>query len=379
MISALQLGKPFVHSTSPTTYANPLTCEMANFNCYLESITRCDAAWSHGRQADGQTKCALSTEERNATGPARISVAPSFAAVWASLDPAARASRAWVRAVIARYLLRPNAALRANVARLEHTLELDAPGAYARTAAVHIRHGDKWHESRLVPTENYARVLGYLHMWHGVETAFVGTDDPQAVSQIREELAARGLAMRVVELPAREFVLQPSNRGAAGRMTHLFTRQQRAQARQQRAQARQRAQAHMSKSSSQAGTPDAGAEPDEGRTMLSQILMFARCEWMIGTLSSNIGRLVYLLRYGETHAGLGRHFIDMDGNEFTACPARKPWPVGSNGRRAPPLDPETALLIKTQNATIVRLTNRVHELESRKVRSGNSKTKSKTA
>ena len=57
---------------------------------------------------------------------------------------------------------------------------------------------------------------------------------------------------------------------------------------------------------------------DEGMLLLAQVFLFAEADGYLGTMSSNIGRLVYELAYIKTH-GFPLDIYDMAGNLYYHC------------------------------------------------------------
>lgn len=123
--------------------------------------------------------------------------------------------------------------------------------------AVHIRRGDKRREVALPPLKKYARAVRI--MAHANEPIFIATDDGSVLYEMRKRL------------PDRTIVMLPS---AAKRTGHL-------QAEQNRVWMKRRY--------------------DDVVDLIAEIELLRRARIFIGTFSSNLGRLVYVLRNTDEH------------------------------------------------------------------------------
>jgi hypothetical protein len=117
--------------------------------------------------------------------------------------------------------------------------------------AVHIRHGDKWKEATPLPVTTYAEKVKEYIKKTGIKLVYVASDDVKAAPGMQEALGNEGTV-----------VLQPRLDPEAYSYTSLYN--------------------------ATSSAPEL--------CLLTDIMALVRSHVMIGTASSNVGRVVYFLR-----------------------------------------------------------------------------------
>ena len=225
---ALELNAIFVWSDNVgEIYTDPGTCGSggeANLLCFFLPPSSCTLQDAH---APGATRISLrfgDAGEAGGYGYKFYHVPAAFQRLWEAAGlPAARshntgqqdAVKYWFRGQAAAYLMRPNAPTAAAFRQLR-----TAPGALLTAAgpaappaqaarlgapalpfppgmvSLHIRHGDKGSEMRLVATEEYLAAAAVLAKMHPMALAprglFMSTEDPEAPRVAGGMLAAGG-------------------------------------------------------------------------------------------------------------------------------------------------------------------------------------------
>ena len=216
---ALKIGAVMVWSEdAASAYTDADTCGRgpgaSNLECFFLPPSNCTLA--HARAA-GATHSVLSTFNAGIDGGFGMEwgeVPAPLLRLWegAGLPADANAAKYWFRGQAAAFLMRPNAATAAafRALRVAPGALLFAAGpavAPARvqaaaaafplppgTVSLHIRHGDKGQEMKLVGTAAYLRAAAALARLHPMPLAgrnlFLSTEDPSAVTEAADLLAS---------------------------------------------------------------------------------------------------------------------------------------------------------------------------------------------
>ena len=213
---ALELGAIFVWADNVgSIYTDPETCgagEDNNLQCFFLPPSNCTLQDAHAPDVSRVSLRFGDAGEAAGYGYKFYHVPALFQRLWESAGlPAAHSANTgqqdavkyWFRGQVAAYLMRPNAATAAAFRALR-----TAPGAMLTAAgpaappaqraalgaaafplppgmvSLHIRHGDKGIEMRLVPTEAYMEAAARLVKMHPMALAprgvFMSTEDPDA-------------------------------------------------------------------------------------------------------------------------------------------------------------------------------------------------------
>lgn len=305
MLNALAKGHVFSLANYTLVYVNPIRCASSGFECYFEPISNCTPIDASALPSS-RIKCL--GNRKDMTGRELSTALARLTAIEHMVPLGRELSSTWLRAQLMQYVMRPNAQLLANIVRMEKLLGFDA-SVYETALAVHVRHGDKSSEAKLHSFEEYMNRIGYIHAGNGgISTIFLGSDDQNATERMQGLLDSSRPRMhdiRLVVMPPDMFVTSSSEYLARQRRPSKNARKQ------------------VISFYHKLG-PDLSAELDEGMALLTQIFIMVRCRFVVGTFSSNIGQLIYLLRHG----GRFEHFHDMDGAPFYPCGSDYKWPFG---------------------------------------------------
>ena len=280
MMHVLQSGGVYEIADTPTVYANPRVCLNKSFGCYVQRLTSCPPR---------------STDTHSSKHVTCVSFNASFwGAVGRSLSPPARRGSGveFYLGGIMQYILRPSRLLHRRIAIARNRSRI---GEDAACVAVHARVGDtKADRSRLPNPPHLARAYAALARqaaYNGqLDSFFVNSDSPTMVREISTELAPWG---PVHTMPIQMFSMY--KQAAAGHEVAIAVGQ------------KQRA--------TQLRANQDENEPDEGAALLAQLLISARCPAYVGSVASNLNRLVSGFRIGRWDHPI----VDIDGQAWFAC------------------------------------------------------------
>eukprot|EP00940_MAST-03C_sp_MAST-3C-sp2_P001303 g1303.t1 len=205
--------------------------------------------------------------------------------------PPTRTFMELLSSVAVRFVTRPSECVRTILQGALARLELEN----LRTLAVHIRRTDK-KEGVQHSNEKFVRRIGMLLRRGRYDQVLVGSDDGAIFDKLR------------TRIPFVRFV----------RVEDLLN------------------------TSCGIITPGSTTAHDTGTLLTIQSMTMARCHGFLGTLSSNLGRLVYELQWrgsSSKQRALTRDFYDMDGLHYFPCPFAYNAPWGANWRGRTKLGP----------------------------------------
>lgn len=203
---ALEEGRIFVwHEQSAAGYTDPTTCgEIANFNCFFLPVSNCTLADARASGAD------IMPLNGGAliTGFPASSVPTEFKVLFEQLGavPPEQSLKSWCRGQAAAYLMRFNGAMLGRIRDLRlrrRDLLFAAPlggrhlGHHRQEyyplprgmTSIHVRHGDKGSEMRLVPARDYflaaEKLVAQRYPDRLLRAAFVSTEDPDVIEEAK--------------------------------------------------------------------------------------------------------------------------------------------------------------------------------------------------
>lgn len=214
----------------------------------------------------------------------------------------------WYMKEVYLYALRPNKELLQFMSRLQSEIGAMELG---KTISVHIRHGDHW-MGKHHAAEQYARVAKRVANVVGAHSVLLGSDDFRALEEFQKHLPD----LRVLPVPMNYSVLGSHEEKCSGRS--------------KKCHAARLVRKHNLLNFSSTSII-ATQVHDEGQLVVSQALLMAKTSVVIGTLSSNLGRIMHQLAWANQIRQLGRKtpsapslsYFDMNGDQYFACGWRK--------------------------------------------------------
>ncbi|KAK4534908.1 hypothetical protein CDCA_CDCA03G0933 [Cyanidium caldarium] len=171
--------------------------------------------------------------------------------------------------LLSMYVFRLNARARRQAAAFATELDL-SPGQYI---SAHIRHGDK-QEGFMLFDDEWARILRRAAAVTGLRKVFVSTDNDTMVATLRQQLPTE--AMQLIQVPQHYFV-----QTGVAEAAHAISSEE-----------------HL--------------QNDQGLVLIASMKLLMDARLAIGTLSSNIDRIVQLNMNNTRH--LLPPFHDVDGD-----------------------------------------------------------------
>ena len=274
---SMHKGYAFDPSGGKSPYVSRNRCRSGSALCWFESPTNCS-----GLNRNGSLRSDSHTLAHPAYGPECPAFDPAV------FQKAANLSRgypiAFYASLLMQHLTRPNPEL----TRFTEMLRAEINFKPGRTLGVHIRLGDKCNgrngdNVKCIPVQAYANAIRCLARAKGYQRVFLGSDNLTTFATLSKLL--KGHVNHVVQIPSGYFQEDPQ---------------------------------FYSKPKLRANQQNGGSAWDEGMVLLAQIRFFAECDGFLGTLSSNLGRLVYELAVVKS-SGDPIEFYDMDGNPYMIC------------------------------------------------------------
>ena len=293
-ITLLAQGNAMMFDTKNAhSYADPALCAAQDWTCFFKPLTKCRHNPGAVLKRRDRWPCASydPTKLQDLAGLAKPH------------------SRLFYEAAVAAYFMRPNARLLAAEAALREEMSIPASGD-ANHLSLYIRHGDSAHDGRpWIPLEHYAALAEVVEYWNmpGVATIFLGSDDRKAITDLKEHFANAkwGLSgARITHIPDKYF-LKMNIAEAAARQIDATTAKLKGQT-----------------------TPAAAKGWDEGTLLLVQTRIFAATRGVIGTLSANMFKMVFLLASARSQGERPPAVWDAIGNTFFGCHDRMRFPKG---------------------------------------------------
>ena len=287
--------------THKISFADPALCAAQDWTCFFKPLTKC-------RHNPGVV---LTYRNRDACA----SYDPTKLQDLAGL--AQPHSRRFYEAAVAAYFMRPNARLLAAEAALREEINLPASGD-ANHLSLYIRHGDSGNDGRAwIPLEHYAALAEVVEYWNmpGVATIFLGSDDRKAVKDLKEHFANKqavhdGLSgVRITHIPDKYFLS----------LSNDFVRSDRSVAREMKS--------IIAKMEGQT-TPASAKGWDEGTVLLAQVRIFAATQGVIGTMSANEFKVVFLLASARSQGEHPPGVWDAIGDTYFGCNMQRRFPHG---------------------------------------------------
>ena len=270
----------------------------------------------HLRKLHDSAAAAKAAVVEASIGHARFSRCPEFS-LRTLADTVGRGyrSRDWLLAQAMAFLLEPTPRLSQFLA--DDVLQHLGGGRWPADGLViglHIRRGDKvaghdrWGHGNAHSQLQYVRAVRHMSLRRSISTVFFETDDPLMRQSVPRALRASGLI--VLTMPAHVF----AKVNHASNVAHEL-----------------------------AAIDQSTAKNDEAMAMLAALHLFGRCTAFVGTLSSNLGRVVYDLMLSRVDGPSASRpdFHDMDNDMPFACPMLWQFPYGSLVQFNP--TPSTAL------------------------------------
>jgi hypothetical protein len=285
--------------THTISFADPALCAAQDWTCFFKPLTKC-------RHNPGVV---LTYRNRDACA----SYDPTKLQDLAGL--AQPHSRRFYEAAVAAYFMRPNARLLAAEAALREEINLPASGD-ANHLSLYIRHGDSGNDGRAwIPLEHYAALAEVVEYWNmpGVATIFLGSDDRKAITNLKEHFAKtspRGHhALRITHIPDKYFLS----------LSNDFVRSDRSVAREMKS--------IIAKMEGQT-SPASAKGWDEGTVLLAQVRIFAATHGVIGTMSANEFKIVFLLASARSQGEHPPGVWDAIGDTYFGCNMQRRFPHG---------------------------------------------------
>lgn len=232
--------------------------------CFWQPLSACDMRLSGAR---------LSTlSNKNMRRPADLQVR------WRGSSAVQPPDMLTLNSAAMLFAMQPSAALAEHIRRVRAALRIRHP-----YIAIHVRHGDKRSEARLFPLSRYMDECSKFRRRYNVSTIFVMTDDERVIREAVSRYAAQGWAIHYAAMPRLNSDIKRSIRKgqiAASNVT-LHT--------------------------------------------MADVHIAAHADFYVGTLSSNLGRLVLHMQ----HALYGRvgPYVSLD-NHITFPKTKAPaFPV----------------------------------------------------
>jgi len=170
------------------------TCGRGGFSCFFEDFTNCTASEAEAAQAPSLLR--VGREGLNPSGGPKAVMfdwESQTAAIKAGIlrhfvPPRVRhKGNAWWRGQAVRFLMTPRPWLRGELEASKARMGWQAPAI-----SIHVRHGDKLKEANRLTVQDYLRIAGPMASALGAKSLFVSTDSPDVVQEV-ERLAPPGV------------------------------------------------------------------------------------------------------------------------------------------------------------------------------------------